>query len=75
MTFSGVLLDPNQYDQFLMWLRKRRRVYLYDHFDRQMEVVVTSYQPKPPRAPTTVAQPYRHEYTITVIILKEPDSL
>jgi hypothetical protein len=73
MTFSGFLYDPTQYDAFLAWLRKRRRVYLYDHFDRQMEVVVTSYQPRPRK--TTLSHPWAHDYTISVIILKEPDSL
>lgn len=71
MTISGVLFDPSQYDAFVNWLRKKRRVFMYDHWDRQYTVVVLSFQPKPRK--TTRTHPFAHDYTMTIMVLKEPE--
>lgn len=69
MRFSGSLVDQDQYDALVVWLRKRRRVHLYDHLGRRTEVIVRSFAPTPRRA---YAYPWLHEYTMTMVVLSDP---
>lgn len=67
-TFSGNILDAEHYEALRSWVYDRlgRRVTLSDHFGRRIVCVLTKFDPTPKRA---VGKYWRHEYTITAIVI------
>lgn len=67
MTISGVILEKSQHDVLAAWLKKRRRVFLSDHFGRTMIVFIKSYSPVPKRRTT-----WKHDWEMTLLVLGSP---
>jgi hypothetical protein len=71
-TFSGDIKDAAHYDLLRSWVYDRKhRIYVTDHFGRQLLVVLTKFDAVPKRG---VGVYWRHTYTITgtVIDITEP---
>jgi hypothetical protein len=68
-SFSGVLLTKDHYDSLLEWSQKLALVRISDHLGRTFEVVITQFDPIE-RLPTP-KRPWRVDYTITCMLLKE----
>ena len=67
-SFSGTLLSKAQYDALSSWCYDRkRRIYIYDHFGRQITAVLTGVDMKPKR---TQRHYWRHEYTVSCLVIK-----
>lgn len=67
--FSGAILDANHYAALLAWKEKRRRIRITDHYGRQIEVLLVSFNPTPKRS---LGKPWRHEYTMDALVLAKP---
>ena len=67
-TFSGSTLDAANYEALRAWTYDRpgRRLYLYDHYGRRMTIVLKQFAPTPKRS---IGKYWRHEYTITALVL------
>ena len=70
-TFTGVILDPGHYANLLKWSEKRNRIQITDHFGRMIVCYLTKFEPTPKRA---VGRYWRHEYTMTALVLEKPTS-
>lgn len=68
-SFSGVLLTQEHYDSLLEWSKKLAVVQIADHLGRTFEVVITQFDPIE-RLPTA-NRPWRADYTMTCLLLKE----
>lgn len=68
-SFGGVILDQAQHDAMLGWLDDHQRIYLDDHFGRRWEVFILDFAPEPKK---TLNRYWRHDYTVTLLILSAP---
>lgn len=68
-TFSGVLLTKEHYDLLLEWSNKLKVLHIADHLGRTFEVVIKEFDPEE-RLPTAT-RPWRADYTITCMLLRE----
>lgn len=68
-TFEGAILTPEHYADLLTWSQKPYRVTLTDHFGRSFDVVLQNFDTTPKRA---VGRYWRHEYTMTGLIVSTP---
>ena len=68
-SFSGVILSKEMYLELEKWANKNYRVVLTDHYERSFQVVFRRFEPIPVRAPY---RPWRHSYTMRVLILTTP---
>jgi hypothetical protein len=66
-TFSGPILDKQQFTDLHTWVYlKKRRLFLTDHFGRKIAVVFTTMDVVPKRR---VNYYWSHDYTITGLIM------
>jgi hypothetical protein len=69
LTFGGVILSHAQYMALYDWVYNRKgRLFLWDHFQRRMTVVLKSFSPEP-KSKFNGKYYWRHEYTIEATVL------
>lgn len=68
-TFQGALLTQTMHDAMVTWVNKRERIYLYDHYSRQMIVYLTQYDWQPRNSTNW---PWAADYTMHAYVLQEP---
>lgn len=66
LSFSGVILDEDQYDAMVTWFNKRHQIKITDDLNREFMVYITDFKPRRIRA---VQHPWKHEYEVDYIIL------
>jgi hypothetical protein len=65
--FRGSIRNKAHYENLRKWVFERgNRIYLTDHFGRQMVVVLQDFQPEPRRS---VGVYWRHDYTIVAQVI------
>lgn len=66
--FSGDILDEAHHEALRHWVYDiTQRVMIRDHYGRDIECVLTQFEPVPKRA---LNRPWRHTYTIRALVLK-----
>ncbi len=70
VTWSGVILAKDHYDLLLAWQIARKTVRVTDHLERTFDVIIKSFDPVE-RLPTA-RHDWRANYTMTVLLLEEP---
>lgn len=68
-SFSGVLFTEAHYSLLLSWTQRLVPLHITDHLGRTFEAVIRKFDPVE-RLPTARA-PWRADYTITCLFLKE----
>lgn len=68
-TFDGVILTREHDDLLLAWTKRFSVLRVTDHLDRTFEIIVKSYD-SVERLPTA-NRPWRADYTMTCLMLKE----
>lgn len=72
MTFSGTLIDKQDWDDFTQWVyNSRGHVMITDHLGRQMDVVFRKFEPTIQagiKVVNGVQKPYYGKYTITALV-------
>lgn len=67
-SFAGDILDAAHYEALRSWVYdRRRRIYIYDHFGREIQCVLTAFTPTPKRS---VCRYWRHTYEIRAFVFK-----
>lgn len=67
-TFSGTILDSTHHEALRAWVYdRRRRIFVYDHFGRELQCVLVSFTPTPKRS---VGHYWRHDYEIKALVSK-----
>jgi hypothetical protein len=66
-TFSGDIIDAEQYEALRSWVFDRlgTRVQVSDHFGRVIDCVLTDFKPTPKRA---VGKYWRHTYEVSALV-------
>lgn len=67
--WSGIILTQEHYDDYKYWFAKRRQVLLTNDLEEETWVYLTKFSPKRQRA---VHHPYKHEYSVSAIVLDVP---
>lgn len=68
-SLNGSILTQTHYDALYYWSKRKRRVFLTDHFRRVYLVVVHSFEPIPRRS---LEHPWSHTYTMKALIVGGP---
>lgn len=68
-SFSGVTLDRAHHEELKRWSEKRHRVRISDHFGREFDVYLVSFESVPRNKS---GWRWYHEYTMNAIILTNP---
>lgn len=68
-TFSGVILTEEHHDLLLDWAKRLTVLHVDDHLGRTFEVMIQKFDPVE-RLPTP-RRPFRADYTMTCLLLKE----
>jgi hypothetical protein len=66
MTLSGTLLTEDQYNALRAWTQTDKQIKVTDDLGRSYWVVFTSFDPRRVR---TVEYPWRHEFSISGIVV------
>jgi len=72
-TFGGSIRSKAHYDALRSWVYdddgrpRTRRIIIVDHFGREMQAVLISFDPQPKRALNVY---WRHEYEMTALVTK-----
>lgn len=69
--FSGVILSQTQYDKLVEWFKKRTLITITDDLLRTWVVYIESFEPKR-KAPTKPDYPYRHDYSMSTVVISGP---
>lgn len=67
MSFSGVTLTEDQYNDWVTIFNTRNTLSLEDDLGRVFEIYVTSFRPKRVRS---VQYPWRHEYSVDCVVVE-----
>lgn len=66
-SFSGVLLEREQYLTMQQWVYgRKRRIFVVDHFGRRILCVLRDFDPVPARS---ISHFWRHNWTITALVV------
>lgn len=68
-TFGGVILTQSHYELLLAWAQRLTILHVDDHLGRTFEIMIQKFDPVE-RLPTAT-QPWRVDYTMTCLLLKE----
>lgn len=68
-SFQGTLKTKNQYDAFIHWSNKPKRIWITDHFNRAWLCYITHFNPTPVRDTSSY---WTHTYQMDVLIFDGP---
>jgi hypothetical protein len=68
LTWGGVILSQQHYDDLLLWSRKAGVIVIVDHLQRSFEVLISQFRPAP-EAGRRPGDP-KQTYTITALFLR-----
>lgn len=66
LEWSGIILEESHLNQLQSWFEIRRQLLLTDDLGREFWIYITSFTPQRIR---TINRPWRHDYTMSAIIL------
>lgn len=70
VSFTGVILREDQYDQMIYWFTKRHQLQVEDDLGRLFSMYITSFKPRRVRSNNW---PWKHQYTCQASILDWAD--
>ena len=66
LSFSGTILEEEQYDAMIEWFGKRHAIMMTDDLGRTFNIYITGFNPTRERA---VHYPWKHSYEVNYTIL------
>lgn len=66
LQFKGTVLSQAQYEAMVLWWSKRYQITLTDDLGRSFPIYITEFTPERKRSRS---HPWRHDYTVTALIL------
>jgi len=68
-SFRGTIRTQAFYDELLAWSRKKYRLFLYDHLNRQYSVIIQNFDPTPKKSGSD--NYWLFTYSMSVLVVKE----
>jgi len=66
-SFSGIIKDAAHYEALRGWTYGHGRIYIFDHFGRQLTVVLKNFKPSPEKI--RIGHYWRHTYEVEGLVL------